>query len=143
MGTQTLDELLDETLELEERIEADEENDEPDHSARAVAETAEPSEEAEPHAPASEYPDPEAPELVQEAAGFPSIAGIRGVPLWWERIPPAGPRRFPVAPDFIPLLEHTVRLVQNRSPRSFGKLTRIVTAGIFVAKGGAHEAGHA
>lgn len=139
MGSQELDELLEEALELEEELEAEE--DEPEEAGPAREPTADYSEEAQPEPEA--YPDPEAAELAGDAASFPRIASIGGVPLWWERIPPEGPRRFPVAPDFLPVLEQAVRAIQNRTPKSFGKLTRIVTAGMFVAKGGAHEAGHA
>jgi hypothetical protein len=71
------------------------------------------------------------------------IHDVLGVPLWWERTAPVGPRSFPVATSFVPVLERTVRAVLNRAPVALGGLERISTAGLFVDKGGAHGLGRA
>ena len=84
-------------------------------------------------------------EIEAEAdAAFIMISAISGVPLYYER-GPGGPARyrFPVARSFVPVLKSTVREVRQRTPPAFGKLERISSGGIKVAKEGMHGAGRA
>ena len=75
------------------------------------------------------------------AAGLVNISDILGVPLFYERVSDPGPRQFPVASSFLPVLEAIVTQVQERAPAGFGPLQRISSAGMFVAKPGAHGHG--
>ena len=74
-------------------------------------------------------------------AGVASISNILGVPLFYERISTPGARKFPVATSFEPTLEAIVKQVQERVPPQFGQMKRISSAGMFVAKSGAHGKG--
>jgi hypothetical protein len=84
--------------------------------------------------PGEEMPSVRAPGLV-------NISHILGVPLFYERVSNPGPRQFPVASSFRPVLEAIVAQVQERAPAGFGPLQRISSAGMFVAKPGAHGQG--
>lgn len=75
------------------------------------------------------------------AAGLVNISDIRGVPLFYERASNPGPRQFPVATSYRPILDAIVTQVQERAPAEFGPLQRISSAGMFVAKPGAHGQG--
>jgi len=75
------------------------------------------------------------------AAGLVNISDIRGVPLFYERVSNPGPRQFPVASSYRPILDAIVTQVQERAPAEFGPLQRISSAGMFVAKPGAHGQG--
>ena len=75
------------------------------------------------------------------AAGLVNISDIRGVPLYYERVSNPGPRQFPVANSYRPVLDAIVTQAQERAPAEFGPLQRISSAGMFVAKPGAHGQG--
>lgn len=75
------------------------------------------------------------------AAGLVNISDILGVPLFYERVSDPGPRQFPVASSFLPVLEAIVTQVRERAPAGFGPLHQISSAGMFVAKPGAHGHG--
>ncbi len=83
------------------------------------------------------------PEELPRGPALVTIRDLLGVPLFYERISPVGPRQFPVAPSFRPVLEAIVRQVQKRAPAGFGALQRISSAGMFVQKPGAHGEGRA
>ncbi len=85
-------------------------------------------------------PDEETPSLAS-GVGLVNISNILGVPLFYERISNPGPRSFPVASSFRPVLEAIVKQVQERAPAGFGPLKQISSAGIFVQKEGAHGQG--
>jgi hypothetical protein len=148
MTDSQLEKALEEALSAEEAIEGEEEP--LDDAVRSGPES---ETEERGHPPADEFEDPEeiaAPggEAEQDdglgGQAMRSVSTLLGVQLWYERGPGApGPRSFPVASDFVPLLERTVRAVTKRAPRDFGELERIVSAGIFVNKPGAHGLGHA
>jgi hypothetical protein len=72
---------------------------------------------------------------------FSELSAILGVPLFYERTANPGPRRFSVAPGFVPILRRTVKQIRERAPAGFGELERIVSAGMFVDKPGMHGRG--
>lgn len=69
------------------------------------------------------------------------IGELRGVPLWYERTPAPKRARFAVARTFLPVLEASVRQLQERAPGAFGPLRRISSAGMHVEKPGRHGEG--
>jgi hypothetical protein len=135
----TVDEVIDEVVRAEEGGGADE---------PITAEEEFPSEtEADPE-PRGHLEDPEdsgaVPDEGPTRAQLVRISEIGGVQLWYERWsrPPA-PITFSVAPAFKPVLERTVREVQERAPQTWGKLVKITSGGAFVSKPGAHGTGKA
>lgn len=155
---ETVDEVLDEVITEEEDVD-EAELEEEDAAQSAAAELAEeqptgemPEELADPDPrqgldePREELFAPAAEAVGKEAAVRVELVGVAnlvGVPLWYERLSPPGPRRFPVAASFLPILERTVRQVRVRAPAAFGALTRISSAGMYVGKPGMHGLGRA
>lgn len=76
-------------------------------------------------------------------AGLTPVRALRGVPLFYERGVKPRPQTFQVARTFLPKLETIVDLTRARVPASYGKLVRITSAGMFVAKAGKHGQGRA
>lgn len=76
-------------------------------------------------------------------ANMVPIAKLDGVSLWYGRGPKPLPQTFFVEPGFRDVLIRTVRTVRSRAPEAFGDLTRITSAGAYVAKSGMHGAGRA
>jgi hypothetical protein len=76
-------------------------------------------------------------------ASLTPIRRLRGVPLYYERLDVPKPYSFRVARSFLPMLEATVDHVRARVPSSYGKLLRISSAGMYVAKAGRHGEGRA
>jgi hypothetical protein len=74
-------------------------------------------------------------------APFVDVTEVLGVPLFYERTANPGPRRFPVAPGFVPILRRSVKQIRERAPAGFGELDRIFSAGMFVDKPGMHGRG--
>jgi hypothetical protein len=79
------------------------------------------------------------------ASDLTTIRSVRGVPLFYERFDDKQPRphAFPVARSFVPKLEAIVDEVRKRVPDSYGDLTGITSAGMFVGKAGRHGEGRA
>jgi hypothetical protein len=71
------------------------------------------------------------------------VSKLLGVPLFYERTANPGPRSFPVARGFVPILERSVKQVRERAPAGFGELKRIFSGGMFVVKPGMHGIGKA
>jgi hypothetical protein len=69
------------------------------------------------------------------------IRSLRDVPLYYERRSSPQPYGFHVDHTLVPKLEAMVDLVRKRVPASYGKLTRIASAGMYVAKPGMHGKG--
>jgi hypothetical protein len=138
-----IDPVLDDLVEAEEAVEATEGRD------VKVAPTYEVPERSADPDPRSHLDDVSEEDLVapgeEEEAAVPvvSFGAILGVPLWYERIATPGPRQFPVAPSFRPILETTLKQVLERVPSSWGRLQRICTAGLYVGKAGMHGRGRA
>jgi hypothetical protein len=80
---------------------------------------------------------------LQLAADLIPIRALRGVPLYYERAGAPKPYAFSVARGFVPRLERIVDDVRLRVPRSYGALTRITSAGMYVGKAGMHGKGRA
>ncbi|HEX6681103.1 MAG TPA: hypothetical protein VF063_10690 [Gaiellaceae bacterium] len=76
---------------------------------------------------------------VPEPAGMIRIDNLLGIPLLYQgdALAPK-PTSFRLMPSFKPVLEATVRQVQERAPAEFGSLDQIVSLGMFTAKPGAH-----
>ena len=132
--------VLEEVLAAEEEAERDEPDEEVGDQPAGV-----PEEEADPDARIGlDDPDEallEPPEGTK-AGEFISVGKLLGVPLFYERENP-GPRSFPVARGFVPILERSVKQVRERAPADFGELKRIVSGGMFVVKPGMHGIGKA
>jgi hypothetical protein len=79
---------------------------------------------------------------VAEPAGMIRIDKLLGIPLLYQgdALTPR-PTSFRLMPSFKPVLEATVRQVQERAPAEFGTLDSIVSLGMFTAKPGAHGKG--
>jgi hypothetical protein len=135
--------VIDEVLEAEEALESEEADDLPSVDEGMEDPTLEESTETE----RESIDDEEAVVVTDDdrpgIAGVGSIDNIRGVPLFYERTANPGPRSFPVARSFRPTLEAIVKQVDARAPQGFGRLKRISSAGMFVAKPGAHGLGRA
>lgn len=134
---QATDVLIEDLLKAEEDAETDElpvDESPEDPKLEASAETERVGIDEGP--PEEGIPSPDA------GGGVVTIGNILGVPLFFERLNP-GPRQFPVASSFVPVLEAIVKQTQERAPAGFGPLQRIVSAGFQVAKPGAHGQGRA
>lgn len=139
-----IDTVLDEVVEAEEAVEDSE-----GRGTEAAPTYEVPERSADPD-PRSHLDDVSEEDLVapgagEEEAAVPvvSFGAILGVPLWYERTTTPGPRQFPVAPSFRPVLETTLKQVLDRVPSSWGRLQRISTAGLYVGKAGMHGRGRA
>jgi hypothetical protein len=77
------------------------------------------------------------------SGGFVRTSQLDGVPLFFARGVEPRPQTFSIEPRFRELLIRTVKSVRFRAPESFGELTRITSAGVFVAKPGFHGLGRA
>jgi len=150
MNTSVLDAVIDDVVNAEAAIEVDDADDEP---AAAESEEQGTEDDADPdprsHIDAPAFPEevaPIPPTLGAAEHVFPQISELLGIPLFYER-PPVGPpmhtHSFPVDPAFVPILEQTLRELQERAPKSYGKLLRISSAGMQVAKAGMHGKGRA
>jgi len=136
MSDYVVEDVLDEVLAAEEEAERDE--DEPVEAPAGI-----PEEEADPDARRGlDYPDEALLEPPEGAkAPFAEVTEVLGVPLFYERTANPGPRRFPVAPGFVPILRRSVKQIRERAPAAFGELERISSAGMFVDKPGMHGRG--
>jgi hypothetical protein len=134
----SLDAVLGDVVAAEERVDDQEVRDD----AVAVRGEEVSEQEADPDA-RSHLERAEAADETEAAVATVSVGDVLGVPLWYERIAAPGPRRFPVAPSFRPVLEATLRQVLERVPDPWGKLQRISTAGLYVGKAGMHGRGRA
>ena len=155
MNTSALDAVVDDVVNAEVAIEVEDADGEP---APAVSEEQGTEDDADPDprshidSPAGDLPSfPEGGATVLTHVGttehsFPRVSELLGIPLFYERPPvgpPMQPHSFPVDPAFVPILEQTLRELQQRAPAVYGKLVRISSAGMQVAKTGMHGKGRA
>ena len=154
MSMNAPDTVIDDVVNAEAAIEVDEANEEP---ASIESEEHGTEDDADPD-PRSHIdpPDRDLPVAVGAAApapspgavglAFPPVSELLGIPLFYERPPvgpPPHPHSFPVDPTFVPILEQTLRELQQRVPAGYGRLVRISSAGMQVAKAGMHGKGRA
>jgi hypothetical protein len=148
MNTSALDAVIDDVVNAEAAIEVD---DAEEDAVSAAGEEQGTEDEADPD-PRSHIdpPDRELPVATEGATprgvAFPAISQLLGIPLFYERPPvgpPPRPHSFPVDPAFVPILEQTLRELQQRAPSTYGRLMRISSAGMEVAKEGMHGKGRA
>lgn len=145
-----VDDVLEEVLREEERVEDAGGAEGVAEAADAGADDETPEDEADPD-PRSHLDGVTKEEMTvpdeggEERPGFTLISELLGVPLFYERGGSgAQPAKFEIATSYKPILEQTLReLMERIVPAKFGQLKRISSAGTFVSKPGMHGQGRA
>ncbi len=151
MGTDSLDAVIDDVVNAEATVEPDDADDDEkkppatDPAEHATEDDADPDPRSHIDPPDRDLPVGEAPHTGPLTA-FRPITELLDIPLFYER-PPVGPppkrHSFPVDPAFVPILEQTLRELQQRAPAGYGRLVGVSSAGMQVAKAGMHGKGRA